>query len=80
MDRHVEDKLDKVADDISQINVTLAKQEVSLSDHIRRTQLLEDKVIPLEKHVLMFNAVLKFIGVVALFVGIIEGLLRIFVG
>lgn len=80
MDRRVEDKLDKVADDISQINITLAKQEVSLATHIKRTELLEAKIEPIEKHVLMFNGVLKFIGVVALFVGIIEGLLRIFVG
>lgn len=80
MDRRVEDKLDKVADDISHINVTIAKQEVSLKEHIRRTDILEDKIVPIEKHMIMFNGVLKFVGVVALFTGIIEGLLHIFVG
>lgn len=80
MDRRVEDKLDKVADDISHINVTLAKQEVSLSEHIKRTNILEAKIEPIEKHMLMINGALKFVGGIALFIGIIEGLLRIFVG
>ena len=80
MDDRIDAKLDKISDHIANIDVTLAKQEVSLSDHIRRTALLEEKLEPIEKHVTMVNGVLKFAGIVAAFVAIIEGLLRVFVG
>lgn len=80
MERRVEDKLDKVADDISQINATLVGQAADIRYHIKRTDMLEAKIQPIEKHIIMFNGVLKFIGAIALFIGIIEGLLRIFAG
>lgn len=80
MDRRVEDKLDKVADDISKINATLASQASDIRYHIKRTDLLEAKVLPIEKHMFMINGALKFVGAVAVFIGIIEGLLKIFVG
>lgn len=78
--KRVEEKLDKVADDISQINITLAKQEVSLAEHIRRTNVLEQKLEPVEKHVAMVNGGLKIVGIVALLVGIIEGIVKIIGG
>lgn len=47
------DKLDeqiKVLDKrLDSVDITLAKQQVSLDEHIKRTTLLENKVIPLEK-------------------------------
>lgn len=80
MDRRVEDKLDKVADDISQINATLVGQAADIKYHIKRTDMLEAKIQPIEKHMIMINGALKFAGGIALFIGVIEGLLRIFVG
>ena len=80
MDDRVDAKLDKISDHIANIDITLAKQEVSLKEHIRRTDILEAKVLPIEKNFIMAKGVLQFIGVIALFIGIIEGLLRIFVG
>jgi hypothetical protein len=80
VDDRIDAKLDKISDHIANIDVTLAKQEVSLHEHIRRTTLLEQKIEPVEKHVLMINGALKFAGIVAVFIGIIEGILRIFVG
>jgi len=78
--KRLEDKLDGIVKDINDINVTLAKQEVNLSDHIRRTNILEEKIAPLEKRYVMVNGVLKFIGLIAVFVGIIEGIVKIFGG
>lgn len=75
--QRVEDKLDKMTDRLSNIDVTLAKQSVILEEHVKRTNLLEAKLVPIEKHVVMVHGVLKFLGLVALFVGIIEGLLKI---
>lgn len=68
----IEEKLDKVADHIADINTTIAKQEVSLDEHIRRTNLLEEKVAPLEKHVSMVNGVIKFIVLLSAIAAIVE--------
>ncbi len=75
--KRLEDKLDKVVDKIGSIDVTLAKQSVILEEHVRRTDILESKITPIEKHVIMVHGVLKFLGLIAIFVGIIEGLLKI---
>lgn len=70
----LETKLDKIGDDIGNINVTLAKQHVTLEEHIRRTELLEQKILPLERHVSATHGVLKFLGVVGVLAAIVEGL------
>lgn len=74
--KRVEEKLDKVVEKISSIDVTLAKQSVILDEHVRRSNLLEAKMVPLEKHVSMVNGALKLIGVLALFATIAEVILR----
>lgn len=76
-DKRLEDKLDKVVDNINSINVTLGKQSVILEEHVKRTNLLEAKIEPIEKHVAMVHGVLKFIGLIGVFVAVIEGLLKI---
>lgn len=75
--KRLEDKVDKIADNISEINVTLAKQSVILDEHVKRSNLLEAKMVPLEKHVTMVNGVLKFFGLIAVFASIIEVFLKI---
>lgn len=44
----VEAKVDKVLDQVSQINSTLAGQHEQLTYHIKRTDLLEARLTPLE--------------------------------
>lgn len=75
--KRVEDKIDKIIDRINNIDVTLGKQSIILEEHIKRTNLLESKIIPIEKHVIILNGILKFLGVIAIFVGMIEGVLKI---
>lgn len=58
-DDRVNDKLDKLFSKISDIDVTLASQHESLLNHMRRTELLEEKVEPLEKNMLMMSGALK---------------------
>jgi archaellum component FlaC len=53
----VENKLDKVSDQIGEINVTLSAQHESLKEHMRRTELLENDVEPLKRT----NTVITFI-------------------
>lgn len=68
----IENKLDHVVEKISNIDVTLASQHASLCEHIRRTVILEEKMEPVQKHVAQIQGALKFIGLIAIFGGIIE--------
>lgn len=68
----IEDKLDRIQEKIGSIDVTLSAQHVSLVEHIRRTVILEEKIIPLEKHTVMVHGALKLIGFVAMLGAIIE--------
>lgn len=62
----IDAKIDDVHENITQIKVTLAAQHESLKTHIRRTDLLEKKLEPLEKHVTMVQGSIKLIGFVAI--------------
>jgi DNA-binding ferritin-like protein len=72
----MEEKLDKVIEHIAEINVTLGKQSVILEEHVKRTNLLEAKLEPVEKHVHMIQGAIKLFGMIAVFFAIIEGLMR----
>lgn len=63
--KRIEDKVDKIVDQIGYVNVTLAKQHISLELHIKRTNLLEAKLDPIEKHVTMIQGITKFVAQVA---------------
>jgi len=67
-------KLDKIVDRLGSVDVTLAQQHESLKTHIRRTELLEEAVAPIEKHVDMMSGALKLVGILGLIAGILEGL------
>jgi chromosome segregation ATPase len=74
--KDLDQKLDKIVENISQINITLGKQSVILDEHVKRTNLLEKKVEPIEKHVHMIQGALKLFGMLAIFLTIYEGLMR----
>ena len=69
----LEEKIDKVVESVANIDKTLAVNTSSLQEHIRRTELLEDAVEPIKKHVAAVDGVLKFIGVAGVILGIIAG-------
>lgn len=73
----LDERLDRFEQNQSEANITLAKQEVSLSEHIKRTNLLEKKLEPVERHVQVINAILKAIGGIAVVITIISGLIKI---
>ena len=73
----IEDKIDKIQKKMASIDSTLAAQHESLKIHIKRTNLLEQKIEPIDKHVTMVNGVLKFLGVVSLIAGLILSILQI---
>lgn len=69
----IEAKLDDLVERQGEMNVTLEKQHQSLRDHMRRTQLLENEIKPVKKHVAMVEGALKLVGLISLLVGIYLG-------
>lgn len=75
---------EKIVEDITEIKVTLARIDVtleknteSLVEHVKRTNLIEQQLRPVEKHVAMVHGALKFIGIVATLVGIAAGIVSL---
>lgn len=67
-----DEKLDRIDGNIEQIKITLAKQHEQLSSHIRRTELLEARMEPVEKHVWLVAGALKLVSVLALVATAVE--------
>lgn len=74
--QRIEDKLDDAAHRITSIDVTLAAQHVSLREHIKRSDLLEAQMKPIERKINMVEGALKLIGLIAVLVGIAEILVK----
>lgn len=70
----IENKIDKLDERLDKIDVTLAAQHESLKYHIKRTDLIESSLEPINTHVKNVQGALKLIGLVAVLAGIIEGL------
>lgn len=77
-DSRILDKLDEMDKRIDSIDITLAKQHISLEEHIKRTNLLETKLEPVEDHVKAVNAVLKFAGGIAILLAAFESIKNLF--
>jgi hypothetical protein len=72
-----DDKLDKIAVDVAEINVTLKFQSRQLEEHIHRTALLEERITPIEDHTKFVQGLLK-VGIYVASVGsFVVGLLKL---
>lgn len=83
------EKQDQISQEITEIKVILGRQEVSLNEHIRRTDLAEkaielnklnfsEQLEPIQKHVALVDSFFKICGGAAVLIGIIVGILKIF--
>lgn len=54
----MEAKLDKIADEVAKIHLTLARNTASLEEHMRRTALLEQQMLSLPQRVLTYLGIL----------------------
>lgn len=68
----LDSKLDKIQEHMASVDVTLAKQEVSLAEHMKRSDLLEESVsflrkdfTPVQRHVIIVTGLLRLIGVLS---------------
>ena len=75
------DKLNEMDKRLDNIDITLVKQSKDLEYHILRTDILQEKVVPIEKHVTLINATVKIIialaGAISFIVGIYAALSKI---
>lgn len=62
----IETKIDRLDERQDKADITLTAQHASLVEHVRRTNLLEAKLEPVEKHVAMMQGAIKLIGLVAI--------------
>lgn len=69
----LEEKLDRLDEKLSTAMVTQGRQQAileaqhaSLVEHMKRSDLLEAKLVPVERHVSMVNGALKLVGVIAM--------------
>jgi hypothetical protein len=75
-------ELDKRLDNIEKVMIA---QEINLRDHMKRSDTLEDimeqikenDLKPLQKHVHYVEGVFKFLGLVALIVGLASGIISL---
>lgn len=82
----INDKLDKMSEMMSEIQVSQARTEVSIVEHIRRTDLLEENMelikkdmAPVKEHVAKVNLVAKIVaGVLGAAVTIGAALIKAF--
>jgi hypothetical protein len=72
--KRIEDKIDKLHDSLTEVLIILERNTVSLQEHVKRTNLLQERVEHVDKHVTMVNGVLKFIGIMATVVSIYAAL------
>lgn len=73
----VETKLDKIDDSITRIDITLARQSEILDVHVKRTNILEDSLKPIERHVNMVQGAIKLILILGTIAGIIEAIVML---
>ena len=78
--QRVIEKLDKLDERLDSVDKTLIKQESNLSEHMRRTKLLEEKMEPVESHVRSIHSVMKFLMKALVIFGILAGVAKLFVG
>lgn len=70
----IEGKIDSISERLNSIDVTLVAQHESLKYHIRRTDLLEKAVEPINKHVNMVAGAMKLLAVILAVMGAVEGI------
>ena len=81
----IECKVDDVKDHCNSIDKTLIKNTADIEIHIKRTDIAEQnlekirvEIKPINRHVIMMEGALKFVGVLALVAGLALTTLKIF--
>ena len=84
------EKLDKIADKQAEMTAILAVQSEQLKHHIARTDALEalvhdnyehleDRLIPVQEHVVMLRGMTKVLAVAGAVLGMLIGIAKLFI-
>jgi len=73
-DDRIENKIDKIVDDVTDIKITLGKQHVVLVEHESRSTKLETIVLPIHRKVLWIEGMLKLVGALGFLLGVAEAI------
>jgi hypothetical protein len=71
---NVDQKLDKIVDTLGQQAVTLERLTVTVEDHVRRTNVIEEDIKPIKTHVWMVQGGFKLLILASILAAIAEGL------
>jgi hypothetical protein len=72
-----DDKLGKIAVDVAEINTTLKFQAKQLESHIKRTELLEQRLAPIEDHSKFVQGLMRISLYVASIGSFVVGVLKL---
>lgn len=77
--------IERIAESLAKITIDIAEIRRDLAHHIRRTDLAEEHLEmikadlkPVQAHVLMMSGALKLVGILAVLVTLLGGILKIF--
>ena len=73
----IDAKVDKLDERLDDVDKTLIRQHASLEEHIRRTDLLEKKLEPVEDHVKQVQGGVKLIGFLSLGLGVVVTIMKL---
>lgn len=71
-------KLEDLDGRLDKIDITLAAQHVVLTEHVRRTEILENQMEPIKSHVATVGAIGKIIFGLGALVALVLGIKQIF--
>lgn len=79
--KKISDQQDKLIENVNEIKIIQARQEVILKEHIRRTELLEEaqnntneELEPIKSDILQLRGALKLFGLLSVLVAIAVGI------
>ena len=78
MENRVLDKLDKIETAMNKQEINLARLTVSVEEHVKRTNMLEEDMRPMKRHVNMVEGALKLIALSGILATIVESIHLVF--
>lgn len=76
-EKKIFEKLEDLDTRLDNMNVNLAEYNIQLKEHMRRTELLEEELKPVTRHVNMMHGAGKLLGITSIGLGVILTILRL---
>lgn len=73
----IDQNIIRVEERLNGMDRTLVKQEENLKEHMKRSDLLEEQMAPVKKHVALVESVFKIVGAIGVLVATAAGIVKI---